>query len=270
MRADAGKSTPFDNLRKAQSVGARVSRVAARQGADATLVREYYDTYWSAPEQPRYELSGVLTDLLERNIDARTRCLDVGCGAGQTYAQWVNQRAGEYAGVDVSASAVEIARDSGLGAEVIEDAGALPFEDESFDVAICIEVLEHLFSPDKATAEICRVLRPGGILIASTPNAAYWRLRANLVFGLWNPLGDALSIEQPWRDPHIRFFTPHTMSRMLSSSGFSQVDAKAHGGCFFDHLTSRPTNFGVSPIYRRAEQRFPSLLGMTIHAVAAR
>jgi len=83
-------------------------------------------------------------------------------------------------------------------------------------------------------------------------------------------LGDALSIEQPWRDPHIRFFTPQTMSRMLSYSGFSQVDAKAHGGCFFDHLTARPTNFGVSSIYRRAERRFPSLLGMTIHAVAAR
>ena len=86
----------------------------------------------------------------------------------------------------------------------------------------------------------------------------------------WNPLGDELSIEQPWRDPHIRFFTPETMSRMLRHSGFSEANAKAHGGCFLDHLTSRPTNFGVSPIYRRAEARFPSLLGATIHAVATK
>jgi SAM-dependent methyltransferase len=247
-----------------------VSRVAARQGADATLVRDYYDTYWAAPTQPRYELGEVLAGLLERHVDTSTRCLDVGCGAGQTYGQWVNRRAGAYSGVDVSEKAVELARGSGLDAEVIEDAAALPFEDESFDVAICIEVFEHLFSPDKAAAEICRVLRPGGTLIASAPNAAYWRLRANLLFGLWNPLGDALAVEQPWRDPHIRFFTPQTMSRMLSHSGFSSIETKAHGGCFLDHLTSRPTNFGVSPIYQRAEARFPSLLGATIHAVATR
>jgi SAM-dependent methyltransferase len=244
--------------------------VAVRQGAGATLVRGYYDDYWSAPAVPRYELGDVLSGLLERHVHTSTRCLDVGCGVGQTYGQWVNQRAGAYTGVDVSAKAVELARDAGLDAEVIEDAAELPFEDESFDVAICIEVFEHLFAPDKAAAEILRVLRPGGTLIASVPNAAYWRLRANLVFGLWNPLGDELSIEQPWRDPHIRFFTPQTMDRMLRHSGFSKVDASAHGGCFLDHLTSRPTSFGVSPIYKRAEARFPALLGATIHAVATK
>src|SRR5207249_1123612 len=119
-------------------------------------------------------------------IDASTRCLDVGCGVGETYGQWVNQRAGSYTGVDVSERAAELANAAGLDAEVIEDAAQLPFQDQSFDVAICIEVFEHLFAPDKAAAEILRVLRPGGTLIASVPNAAYWRLRANLVFGLWN------------------------------------------------------------------------------------
>jgi SAM-dependent methyltransferase len=170
----------------------------------------------------------------------------------------------------VSAAAVELARAAGLDARVVDDASDLPFPDESFDLAICIEVLEHLFSPDGTVREVRRVLRPGGKLIASTPNVAYWRLRANLVFGVWNPLGDALSIEQPWRDPHIRFFTLGTLRRMLREAGFSAVEVGAHGGCFLDHLTSRPTDFGVSRLYRTAQLRFPSLLGQTIHAVAVK
>jgi len=170
----------------------------------------------------------------------------------------------------VSEEAVGFATASGLEAHVIDDAAVLPFPDDSFDLAICIEVLEHLFSPHAATAEIQRVLRPGGVLIASVPNAVYWRLRVNLVKGVWNPLGDALAIEQPWRDPHIRFFSPTTLARMLTQSGFSGVDVGAHGGCFLDHLSSRPTNFGVSGMYRRAEARLPSLLGATIHAVATK
>src|SRR5207248_9287214 len=136
--------------------------------------------------------------------------------------------------------------------------------------AICFEVLAHLFAPHRAAAEIRRVLRPGGSLIASAPNAAYWRLRLNLLLGMWNPLGDALAIEQPWRDPHIRFFTTDALRRMLEHVGFARVEIGAHGGRFLDHLTSRATDFGVSSGYRRAERRFPSLLGMTIHAVATK
>ena len=82
----------------------------------------------------------------------------------------------------------------------------------------------------------------------SAPNVAYWRLRDNMLLGLWNPLGDALAIEQPWRDPHIRFFTPGTLKRMLEHAGFSGAAVGAHGGCFLDHLTSRPTSFGVSRV----------------------
>jgi 2-polyprenyl-3-methyl-5-hydroxy-6-metoxy-1,4-benzoquinol methylase len=133
---------------------------------------------------------------------------------------------------------------------------------------LCIEVLEHLFSPQLAAAEILRVLRPGGRLVASAPNAAYWRLRANLLFGLWNPVGDELAVEQPWRDPHIRFFTTTTMERMLRMVGFSRVETGAHGGCLLDHATSRPTNFGQSRAYRLAERAMPSLLGATINVAA--
>jgi len=244
-----------------------VSLLAGVRARDAST---YYEQYWGGEVVPEYPLAPELESLLRANVDPDSRCLDVGCGAGRTYAPWVARAAASYVGVDVSESAVALAREQDLDARVIDDAGQLPFEDESFDLAICIEVLEHLFRPDLAAAEIRRVLRPGGRLVASMPNGAYWRMRADAVSGVWNPAGDHLGMEMPWRDPHIRFFNLDTAERMLRRAGFAHVEAGAHGGCFLDHATRRPTSFGVSDLYRRLERRFPGLLGMTIHLRAVR
>ena len=231
--------------------------------------KAYYDQYWSAgladfPLPPALE--AALGDLVEPRLE----WLDFGCGAGRTYARSIAPQASRYIGVDVSERAVELARENGLEAELISDAGRIPFEDASFDRAICIEVFEHLFAPQEAAAEIRRVLRPGGRLVASVPNVGYWRMRLNSLLGIWNPAGDPLAIEQPWRDPHIRFFTIPALERMLRGAGFSEVRVGAGGGCCLDHLTTRPTSFGTSRAYRALERRFPSVLGMTIHAVAIR
>lgn len=234
------------------------------------MIREYYDRFWTSDLERHYEPEPRLLAAIDRALDAHADVLDIGCGSGNSYARAVARGARSYVGVDVSDAAVEAARASGLDARVIDDAAELPFEDGSFDVVLCVEVLEHLFSPDRAAAEIRRVLRPGGRLVASSPNVAYWRLRANLAFGLWNPLGDELSIEQPWRDPHIRFFTPTTMKRMLDMAGFRTVTVGAHGGRFLDHASSRPTSFGPGRLYQAAERRLPSVLGLTIDAVAVR
>jgi len=48
----------------------------------------------------------------------------------------------------------------------------------------------------------------------------YWRRRLDFIVGRWNPFGDGLSTTQPWRDPHIRFFTRGSLENMLLSSGF--------------------------------------------------
>jgi 2-polyprenyl-6-hydroxyphenyl methylase/3-demethylubiquinone-9 3-methyltransferase len=231
---------------------------------------DYYDRYWSADPTPHYEPGHELAALLAANAGPGDRVLDVGCGAGNSYAPPIAQRVASYTGVDASAAAVELARAGGLDATVIDDAASLPFPDGEFDLAICIEVFEHLFEPHRAAAEIRRVLRPGGRLVASTPNALYWRLRLDFLAGRWNPLGDELSGEQPWRDPHIRFFGPDTLARMLRSAGFARVEVHAHGGRLLDHLTRRPTDFGQSRLYRAAERRFPALLGTTLQALAVK
>src|SRR5437868_6804981 len=168
---------------------------------------DYYDAYWKSEgwiTSPPLRL----IELFQEYVSPDDRLVDVGCGDGGTTGAWLNEHGASYVGVDISQNAVRMARERGLDARVIQDAGNLPFEDASFDIAVSVEVLEHLFEPQRAVREIRRVLRPEGLLIATVPNAAHWRNRLDLaLFGRWNPRGDHLSVSAPWRDPHIRFFT---------------------------------------------------------------
>ena len=234
----------------------------------------YYDRYWTADgfnptrRGPFPELAAVL----ERHARSGDAWLDVGCGDGGTSGLWLAQHGCRYRGVDISHSAVAQARAAGLDASVIGDAGDLPFDDNSFAGLLAVEVLEHLFEPQQAAAEFHRVLKPGGILFVSLPNVAYWRRRLELLLiGRFDPLGDDLSVEQPWRDPHIRFFTPKTLGRMLTRAGFS-TDTHGYAGAF---LADTPRighrlEGRSSRLYKWAEARHPNLLGRRIYAVGVK
>lgn len=237
--------------------------------------KDYYERYWS-PEgfAPRGNLSPALRKLLDAEVVCSSDCLDVGCGDGRTTGLWLSEHAASYIGVDISARAVGEARALGLDARVIEDAVSLPFGDASFTVAVCIEVLEHVFQPYLVAREILRVLEPSGVLIVTVPNVAYWRRRLDLaLFGRWNPVGDDLSVRQPWRDPHLRFFNRYSLKAMLLMSGFSPVRVGAHGGAFLrDIPVIRRLAAGreASGVYGGLENIWPGLLGSRLHAVAVK
>jgi methionine biosynthesis protein MetW len=235
-------------------------------------VRDYYELYWSAGGVcPPTETTPELAELLGRHLVPGTRVIDVGCGDGGTAGAWIQAHGCAYVGVDVSETAVRVARERGLDARVIENAKALPFEDGSFDAAVCLDVFEHLFEPELVAADIARVLRPGGLLIAATPNVAYWRRRIELaVFGRFNPYGSPDSMRRPWRDPHLRFFTGRTLRAMLETVGFETArTAGFHGALCRDipHVRSL-TRGRPSRAYRRAERALPGLLALTIAIVA--
>jgi SAM-dependent methyltransferase len=100
--------------------------------------------------------------------EARPRSLlEVGCGQGQLARRIADELGAEVVAVDQSARMVELARGLGIDARVA-DAHALPFDDGAFDCALAHFVLFHLSELDRGLAELSRVLRPGGRLVAST------------------------------------------------------------------------------------------------------
>jgi methionine biosynthesis protein MetW len=246
----------------------------------ASTVSEYYERYWLPPEsRPPDVTRPQLFDtpfpavgrLFDQRIPAAARCLDVGCGHGRAAGRPLTATGRTYVGVDISATAVAEARSFGLDARQIDDAASLPFAEGEFDAVLCLEVLEHVFFPAQVVAEMVRVLKPGGCLIVTTPNVAYWRRRVDLLLlGRWNPFGYSYAVEQPWGDPHIRFFTAGALRRLLTSAGLEGVEVAGHGGSVIGDIPwigRRLRKREGSPAYRLLESRLPSLFGCFLNAV---
>jgi SAM-dependent methyltransferase len=230
------------------------------------MQRDYYETYWSAEGfNPEGGLGPQTRRLLAKILPSRSRIVDVGCGDGGGLGRWARARGFDYLGFDISESALAKARSLGLAVERIDDAAALPLADGSESAVACLEVLEHLMNPIASAAEIRRVLRPGGLLVATVPNAAYWIRRVELGFlGRFNPYGDAQSKDEPWRDPHVRFFTPRTLASMMRKAGFTEVSVAAESHPVF----SLRTRIESTRPYRALMRRLPGLLAPTLLVVA--
>jgi SAM-dependent methyltransferase len=111
--------------------------------------------------------------------------LDVGCSVGSVEFLFHRRYADRAAavrvhGVDISREAVERASALELPSATfrVYDGNTLPFESDSFDLAIAIEVIEHVVDKAHFLSEVWRVLRPGGRVFLTTPNPQCWALRA--------------------------------------------------------------------------------------------
>jgi len=244
----------------------------------AAELRQYYDTYydvyWRPFERPDQRAPRKVEMLLRQHVYPGARCLDVGCGDGRA-GTVVTGCGGAYIGVDISQRAVAAARGRALDARLIKGSDHLPFADNSFDVVLCLEVIEHVFLPDRSIQEILRVLSPGGTLIVTTPNVAYWRRRLDLaLLGRWTSFGYGLAVGRPWADPHIRFFNAGALRRLLTWCGFQSIRVGGHSGSLLGDLPwmGRRLRAGrdlrTSSLYRVLETTAPSLFGCFLFAVA--
>ncbi len=127
------------------------------------------------PERQRGEL--VHAEHLARyryaaQLAGGRRVLDAACGEGYGTAMLSAAGAAEAVGLDASAEAVAHASER-YGLEFHQgDVAELPFEDERFELAVSFETIEHVPDPERALAELRRVLAPDGLLVISTPNKA--------------------------------------------------------------------------------------------------
>ncbi len=106
---------------------------------------------------------------ITRHFPADARLLDLGCGSG-----WIADHFSDYTGIDGSPEMVAAAAEHGRPVQLGDVTQPLPFEDASFDGVVLKDLLEHVPDPVAVVLEAKRVLRPGGIVFASSPDAQRW------------------------------------------------------------------------------------------------
>jgi len=119
--------------------------------------------------RPGWTSSGEQLEALVRSyLTPESRVMDLGCGRGGVVELfWQDVRLAAGLDPDVPSLAEHRAR----GMPVIRGRGEqLPFAGESFDLVVCLWVLEHLRCPEDVLREVRRVLRPGGHFVFLTPN----------------------------------------------------------------------------------------------------
>jgi SAM-dependent methyltransferase len=106
---------------------------------------------------------------LMRQLRNSFRVLDLGCGSGGSIDFFkLHAPEAKWVGLDIEDSPEVRSRCRTDGEFHIFDGVHIPFENSSFDLVYCKQVLEHVKSPEILLKEVQRVLRPGGHLVGST------------------------------------------------------------------------------------------------------
>ena len=165
-----------------------------------------------------------------------TRLLDLGAGDGFVTAEMAAASGARLGvAVDVGAPAPLAARRRLVSRVTARLPGPLPFPDNSFDVVVSLETIEHLIDPDALLIEARRVLTAGGRLILSTPRLDAFLVVGCLLLGV-QPPGVEASSRRRYGNPfgeqrpsgHVHLFTKRAMKEALAANGF-RIEAYREG-----------------------------------------
>ena len=167
------------------------------------------------PHQPLY--LALILESLRSNPNTR-RVLDAGCGDGNFSASLL-EAGFEMHGIDMSGGGIAKARNryqaiNFVEGSIYDDLGGLCGVD-CFDAIVSVEVIEHLYSPRQFVRRSFSALRPGGLLIITTP---YWGYLKNLALALSNRMDRSLT--PLWDGGHIKHWSYRTLRQLLLEQGF--------------------------------------------------
>ncbi len=147
----------------------------------------------------RTVIDGLLAAM---RLPASARILDAGCGSGRNMIELA--RYGAVTGIELSDTSVELARARGVGEVIAGSVLEMPFADDAFELAVSLDVIEHLEDDLAALRELRRVVAPGGALLVTVP-AYQW---------LWSGHDEI--------NHHHRRYTRRSLQRVAEQAGWRQ------------------------------------------------
>jgi SAM-dependent methyltransferase len=219
-----------------------------REETSCTSIERGRPSYtWRYGQDRRLEMVRGFIDLEGATI------LDVGCGIG-TYVRRFRRFSDDVHGVEVEAERVAEAS-AELPNIVVGVGEALPYPDDQFDLVFSNEVIEHVDDDRATAAEMVRVTKPGGVIVAFAPNRLYpfethgAYFGGRYVFGnipLINWLPDPLRARFA---PHVRAYTRTGIRRIFAGQPVQLVHHRViYPG--FDNVSARHPALGG--VLRRA------------------
>jgi len=140
--------------------------------------------------------------------------LDVGCGSGNNSLA-LAAKGHKVRGVDISEEGIARYRSHGFDGHVVDLESGIDYPGGTFDLVFCSEVIEHMTSPEILAGEMFRVLKPGGRLVLSTPNSAFWLYRALGMIGF--------TVSELQHPKHFQFFSRRSLLKLLKNAGFQPL-----------------------------------------------
>lgn len=175
--------------------------------------RPFYDDFFSDHDLVKYQRDArnewrfrrVADGIGQLDRESVKTVVDVGCGLG-LFARYLPEDV-RYVGVDLSETTLDRARRLANRDSVEFHATSFPrlaLDEGLADVAVCLEVLEHVEDDAAAVRELARVIRPGGYLFVSVPHSYYWPSYLALI-------------------GHFRHYAARSFEEMLDARGFEVV-----------------------------------------------
>lgn len=169
-----------------------------------------------ATKRDDYFTSARTDYVAELPANPNAAILELGCGNGATGALALAQgKCATYVGIEMFEPAAAEAR-AVLTQVHVGDVAALdlPYPPATFDALICSEVIEHLVDPEPVLRRLISLLKPGGVIYASSPNVAHWKIVGRLVRGRFD-YEDFGAMDRT----HLRWFTPRSYRALFEAAG---------------------------------------------------
>jgi len=206
---------------------------------------------WRAGQERRMQM---IRDAAGERIHGKV--FEVGVGLGQ-YLRRIQPEAELAVGLDVELDRLQEAN-PGTDGNLLAVGEAIPVADDTFDLVLCNEVLEHVTDDRRTVEEMLRVLKPGGRMVVFVPNRGYpFETHGIYRKGVYR-FGNKLFVNylpRRWRDklaPHVRIYARRDMVTLFEGLGLKPINRTViFGG--YDNIVQR---FGVLGKVFRAVLQF--------------